>query len=172
MSNPYVTADHNVEGRPASFDAKLMKYRPGLLVLAAKHTKTREERDDLVTDTMIYCMRNWQSFREEGGFYNWLYWSLRGLVSNKKGAVKARVTLVQDSDGVFAATRGIAPSQLDYVELCQTMRSMSARGGGVVIRRAMGDTLPEIGAAIGVTAERVRQIENKERGRLLKRRAA
>jgi RNA polymerase sigma factor (sigma-70 family) len=164
--------NHNVEGRPASFDAKLMKYQPGLLKLAGKFTTTSEERHDLVTDTIIYCLRNWQSFREDGGFWNWLYWSMRGVVGNKKEGVKARITLVQDSDGVFAATRGIAPSQLDYVELCQTMRSMSARGGGVVVRRAMGDTLPEIGAAIGVTAERVRQIENKERGRLLKRRAA
>lgn len=158
--------NHNVECRPASFDAKLMQYRPGLLKLAGKFTKTREERNDLVTDTIIYCLRNWQSFREDGGFWNWLYWSMRGVVGNKKEGVKARITLVQDSDGVFAATRGIAPSQLDYVELCQTLRKMNTRAGGVVMRRAMGDTLPEIGSDIGVTAERVRQIEEKERNRL------
>lgn len=163
--------DH-AQTRPASFDAKLMKYRPGLLVLAAKFTTTSEERHDLVTDTIIYCLRNWQSFREDGGFWSWLYWSMRGVVSNKKDAVKARITLVQDSDGVLAARRGVAPTQLDYVDLCQTLRKMNTRAGGVVMRRAMGDTLPEIGSDIGVTAERVRQIEEKERKRLMRGRAA
>jgi RNA polymerase sigma factor (sigma-70 family) len=164
--------NHNVEGRPPAFDAKLMKYRPGLLKLAGKFTTTSEERHDLVTDTIIYCLRNWQSFREDGGFWNWLYWSMRGVVGNKKEGVKARVALVQDSDGVLAGRRGVAPSQIEYVELCQTLRKMNTRAGGVVMRRAMGDTLPEIGAAIGVTPQRVCQIENEERGRLLKRRAA
>lgn len=158
--------------RPASFDARIMEYQPGLRKLASKFTATREERDDLVTDTIIYCLRNWQSFREDGGFWNWLYWSMRGVVSNKRDAVKARITLVQDSDGVFASRRGTAPSQLEYVELCQTLKRLNTRAGGVVVRRAMGETLPEIGADIGVTAERVRQIEEKERKRLVRGRAA
>jgi RNA polymerase sigma factor (sigma-70 family) len=162
----------NVAERPATFDARLMQYRPGLIKLAGKFTTTREERNDLVTDTIIHCLKNWRSFREDGGFWNWLYWSMRGVVGNKREGIKARIQLVQDTDGVFAATRGTAPSQLDYVELSQTLSKMTGRGGKIVVRRAMGETLPVIAADLGITAERVRQLECREMKRLKCVRAA
>ncbi|MDO3431158.1 sigma-70 family RNA polymerase sigma factor [Rhizobium sp. CBN3] len=163
------------DNRPAEFDARVMQYKQGLEVLARKLTKTKEEREDLVTDTIIYCLSHWRSFRPEGGFYNWLYWSMRGVLSLRRDAARRQLSIVEDPEGRLMALRGTAPAQLDRVQLTQTLAAMSERGGGVVIRRAMGETLPVIAADLGVTAERVRQIEAKELAELrwkLKREAA
>ncbi|MBB5664772.1 RNA polymerase sigma factor (sigma-70 family) [Rhizobium leguminosarum] len=162
MSNQYTAANDNPEGRPPEFDARIMQYKRGLEALARKLTRNAEEREDLVTDTIIYCLRNWRGYREDGGFYNWMYWSMRGVLSLRRDATRRRLAIVDDPEGRLMAMRGTLPTQMDHVELTQTLAAMSERGGDVVIRRAMGETLPVIAADLGVTAERVRQIEEKE----------
>ena len=60
------------------------------------------------------------------------------------------------------------PRQEDYAELSHTLARLTGRSGEVLTRRAMGETLEEIGNDLGVTRERVRQIENAARAKLLK----
>jgi RNA polymerase sigma factor (sigma-70 family) len=168
------TANDNAPAkRPASFDAHVTAYLPGLNRLARRYTKTAEQRQDLVTDTVMYALEKWQNFRGDpadarSGFFAWLTWQMRGVVKN--GAVKAEIrkkhiTMVPLDATHVAAT----PATQDvHVDLSATLRDVSSMmNGDVLMRRAMGDTLQEIAADRGVTRERVRQIEVAARARLV-----
>lgn len=154
--------------RPPEFDARVMAYRPGLFSLAGKLGLKGEERHDLVTDTIIEALERWQNYREDGGFWNWLYWTMRGKHTNARDKRQLPMTdkSIEDVSHLVRAE----PSQERYLELSQTLAKLSAgRKGHVLLRRAMGDTLQEISNDIGVNRERVRQIEEEERAVLLKR---
>jgi RNA polymerase sigma factor (sigma-70 family) len=145
-----------------------MAYYPGMRKLAAKYVP-RQYREDLVTDTIIYCLAHWQSFREDGGFWTWITWCMRGVVSNRAQAARARKGLVLVPEGNAYETASTPPAQDRYVELSDVLGKITGtRNGRVLLRRAMGDQMLEIANDIGVTKARVDQIEKRERKRLRK----
>lgn len=159
------------DNRPREFDARVMAYLPGLRSMAAKRVP-REYRQDLVTDTIIYALAHWKSFREDGGMWNWLEWSMRGIISNaatKAAFRKKQATFVPIEDHMYLS---MPANQLDYADLSKALDGMNGRGAKIVIRRAMGDSLAEIGQRMGLTSERVRQLESREMQRLKRVRAA
>lgn len=167
-ATPAVVANDN---RPTEFDARVMAYLPGLRALAAKKVP-KEYREDLVTDTIIYALAHWTNFREDGGMWNWLEWQTRGIIKNaasKAVARKRHAVFVPIEDHMQFSTPA---NQLDYADLSKALDGMTGRGGRIVVRRAMGDTLREIGNVMGLTNERVRQIEAREMKRLKLVRAA
>lgn len=164
-ANDNHTSENNLQERPADFDDRIMAYRPGLESLARKYRRDPEQRADLVTDTIIYCLEHWQNFREEGGLWKWLAWQMRGIVSNEADRKYIKV-VDADRQMEMASTQ---PTQHDYAELSAILGQLSGRGGHVVLRQAMGDTLTEIGAEMGVSCERARQLAANERARLAKR---
>lgn len=156
---------HANDNRPPEFDARVMAYMPGLRAFAGKRVP-REYRDDLVTDTIIYALAHWKNFREDGGMWNWLIWQMRGILKNEatKAAVRKKaVTFVPLDDRMSFS---VPARQLEHTALSMALDDMNTREGAVVLRRAMGYSLDEIATDFGVTGERVRQIEAKERGRL------
>lgn len=163
--------------RPAAFDAAVMAYLPGLKKLAARMVP-REYRDDLVTDTIMYVLERWRNFRGDytsarGGLWNWLQWNMRGVVSNQAVTAKSRKRrasfVPMDGHVYHLATPA---TQHASAEAREAIDRIDGRDGDVLLRRAMGFGLEEIGADIGVTRERVRQLEVKARARLKKRMAA
>ncbi|NZD50512.1 sigma-70 family RNA polymerase sigma factor [Rhizobium leguminosarum] len=157
--------------RPAAFDARVMAYVPGLRAFAAKRVP-REYREDLVTDTIMYALAHWTNFREDGGMWNWLEWSMRGILKNAatKAANRAKhLRCVPIEDHMYLSTPA---NQLAYADLSRALDSMTGRGGKIVVRRALGHSLREIADDMGLTSERVRQIESREMQRLKRVRAA
>lgn len=151
------------DNRPASFDDSIMAYRPGMSNLARKLGCRGEERNDLVTDTIVYCLENWQNFHgDTSKMWNWIYWQMRGVISNKRD--KRKLEVVDSQFHYDSATT--PPSQLDYAELSDTLRRMAGREGDVLMRRAMGFKLREVGKQMGISTERVRQIEEQARAGL------
>lgn len=150
--------------RPPEFDARVMQYLPGLRRLASKLGAKGEERDNLITDTIIEALDRWENYREDGGFWNWLYWTMRGKLTNSRD--KKRLSISDRPLEDYAHLMSTAPAQEHHVELTQTLARMTARRGNVLVRRAMGDTLQEIGSDIGVGREAVRQLEERERAML------
>ncbi|MBX4941143.1 sigma-70 family RNA polymerase sigma factor [Rhizobium binae] len=153
------------DNRPAEFDARVMAYVPGLRRLAGRRVP-REYRDDLVTDTIIYALAHWKNFREDGGMWNWLEWSMRGILKNaatKAANRKKNLKFVPLDENMDLVTPA---NQLDYADLSKALDGMTGRGGKIVVRRAMGDSLAEIGKNMGLTSERVRQLEAREMKRL------
>lgn len=152
--------------RPVDFDARVMAYLPGLRRLAAKYVP-RPYRDDLVTDTIMFALERWQNFREDGGMWNWLTWSMRGIATNaaKKAANdKKRVVFVPIEDHMNLS---VPAAQDGYAELSDALRHISThRHGSVLLRRAMGDGLKEIAVDRGTSVEWVRQMEVAARTQL------
>jgi RNA polymerase sigma factor (sigma-70 family) len=151
--------------RPAAFDARVMAYMPGLRNLSYKLEKNQEIRNDLVTDTIIEALDKWQNFREDGGMWNWLYWTMRGRICNQRKLKKLHIV---DSEFHYD-TAAVQATQDDHVELSQVLDMMATREGGILLRRAMGEKLREIGEDLGISRERTRQIEEEARAMVVKR---
>lgn len=154
----------NTVTRPKEFDDRVMQYLPGLRGLANKLGLRGEEADDLVTETVIEVLERWQNYREGGGFWNWLYWTMRGRHTNARD--KKKLPMSQRPIDDYEYSLSTLPSQEGYAELSCTLSRLTGRNGSVLVHRAMGDTLDEVGAIIGVNRERVRQIEMAEREKL------
>ncbi|KEA07509.1 sigma-70 family RNA polymerase sigma factor [Rhizobium rhizogenes] len=155
------------DNRPADFDARLMSYYPHLKRLAFKLTNNKSEQDDLFQDTVVYILSHWTSFRPEGGFYNWITLCMRHVAQNGRRKQELRSRCMPMSHDENALLRcSVQPSQLESMELSSILADMGGRGGGALLHRAMGHTLDEVGAQLGVGRERARQITERERLRL------
>lgn len=153
--------------RPATFDATVMAYMPGLKNLARRLVANREAQTDLVTDTVISALHRWQSFRDEGNIWTWLSLVMRSCARENRDKVRRRIQFSDDKIAYEGARTN--PSQHVYAEVSSVLDLIDGRDRTVLMRRAMGYELEEIGDVLGVTAERVRQIETKARVKLTKR---
>lgn len=155
------------DNRPAEFDKRLMEYVPAMKVIASRMGFSGEARDDLVTDTIMHCLKNWQTYREGGGFYTYLKWTMRGVAARRRRADMKERQYVPDPDGVFAASMPAPAAQEDHVELAQVVAMLGSPAGAVLLRRAMGGvSLRQIGQERGVSPQMAQLIESSERARL------
>lgn len=153
-------------GRPQAFDDRLVSYLPGLRALASRLGFRGEEGTDLVSDTMMTALHRWGSFREDGGFWNWLSLTMRACAQERRKAARRAIQTVDDADGRYASRMAMSAPQERQIEAFETIRAMSGRDGEALARLAMGDTLEEIGQSYGVGRERIRQLCERERSRL------
>lgn len=161
--------------RPAEFDARVMQYLPGLKKLARKFTRSTEDRDDLVTDTVLFALRNWQSFREDGGFWLWLSWNMRGIASERTRKSQSpkhcgKHVPFDPDDPILQARLSTAPVQDVGLHLEQAVRLVAdIRHGDVLLRVANGETLASIAAERGLSKQRLSQMLAAARDELEKR---
>ncbi|MCD1264035.1 hypothetical protein B5M44_04300 [Shinella sumterensis] len=154
-------ATHANDNRPAEFDAALERYMPMVRALAVRYLPTGQ-REDVIQDVMLRALSCWRNFHGEytpnGGFPSWLRWQLRAVISAHK--TKKRVTIVygDKADRAFR-TASLAETQERSIAALDVLNRMTGRDGAVLLRRGMGFKLSDIGAEIGVSRERVRQIE-------------
>lgn len=144
--------------RPACFDALLTEHMPFVRYLAKDH-------EDIVQNIALAAMEKWQHYSGGYKFSTWL-----GLVA-RAVADDARVKrTAKKRTAVAMVTPSSTPaSQHDCAELAETLRRLSGtRDSDVLIRHAMGEDLAEIGADYGIGKERVRQLCERERLRLVK----
>jgi RNA polymerase sigma factor (sigma-70 family) len=153
-------------GRPAAFDARVLAYLPGLSRQAVKLGYRGEEGKDLVTDTIILALHRWGSFREDGGMWNWLVFTMRSLSRDRRRQAKATILIADDPDGKMAARVSAAPAQEDYASLCGVLNKLAGRERDMVLRRAAGEMLEEIANDHGISKQRVQQLIDRARDRL------
>lgn len=159
--------------RPKDFDSRLMAYLPALRKLSVRLANPGE-REDLVQDTLAYLLTNWTNFRntddETGqptykGFYTWVTLNMRSIAQAKRksAATKAKHFIDRAADGITK------PQQEDIVYAGQVCRRLSrTREGRMLVRVGGGETLKEIGSKRGIGVERVRQLTERARTRLVK----
>lgn len=156
--------------RPPEFDAILMRYLPALKKLAAKMTRfDRQEREDLINDTIVACLGNWQKYREDGGFYSWMVFMLRDRVRARRQAW-VKHTFVDDIAGVPEWRFAMPAPQEHAVEVGQVMAEIDRLGPttATVFRMlGAGFTGVEIAAEIGVSPQAVANRIGRHRPRLV-----
>lgn len=157
------------DNRPIWYDQKLAAYQPYIRRLVNR--AVRVNRDDVVQDVYVEAMNKWHLYRDEYRFGTWIGLMVRNVISDKlqKSTRKKRIATIVSLDREGVLNISTDPVQHDYVELSQVLRRLSGtRDSDVLMRIAMGDELGEIGADYGISRERVRQLGERERGRLVR----
>lgn len=167
--------------RPASFDAAVIQWLPFLRKMAYRLERNRQDREDLVNETVATALKRWENYNASFALPGWLAFQMRSVVNDARR--RKRVATVSystarerefDDDGNGGSMRTlldrhvVPPSQDDIVCARQVVDALSGRDGDVVLRHAMGDTLEEIGQQYGITRERVRQIETRGRAAVMR----
>lgn len=142
--------------RPAEFDANVMAYLPGLKNLSRRYCRDRDERNDLVTDTIAHCLQNWEKYRDEGGLWAWMAWGMRGIASNKRD--KRTIEIVDDPTGYFMETASIDPCQETCADVSIALRRAVTPSAIAAIRSVMGYQLREMADERGVSRQRIDQM--------------
>jgi len=153
------------------FNKRLVDWLPFLRKIARRMERRAQDREDLVNETVAVSVARRRTFNPSGSFPAWLAFQMRERVKHmrRQRSVSA-ISYSSDGDGGAQSTVidrvGEPPRQDNIVELSQALERMEGRGKTVLLRRAMGDELHDIGDEWGITRERVRQIEARAREKL------
>lgn len=160
--------------RPAAFDRRLQQYMPALRS-AARKLAPEDRREDVVQDACTYVLTNWQRFRGDpeaprSGFYRWLMFVLRDVARSDNRVRQRRERIaptIDDATGELAARASVPASQEDHVYAGEIVRKASkTRGGRILLRMAVGDTLKTIGRRRGIHPEYARLLGVRARREL------
>lgn len=152
--------------RTAAFDSAVMAYVPALKKLARKLDKT--DYEELLQDTLTYVFAKWQNFRADpaqprSGMYSWLTLTMRSIAQAKRQLVRPKHVEIANWD------KPVAARQEETVFAGEVLsRLAQTREGRMLVRFAKGEKLREIGKRRGIGAERVRQLIEKARDRLVR----
>lgn len=152
--------------RPAEFDARILAHLPMLKRMADKFCHPND-REEIVQEAVTLALEKWQDFRPEGSFYMWLGWKLRQAADRRTTVHKKRKLTAYDPEGRILNSLPVAARQEDIAFASEVVRELSGtRDGKILIRRAMGEELKQIGIEQGIGKERVRQLSERARERL------
>lgn len=155
--------------RPDGFDAALTEYMPSL----RKQAKfiAGENGEDLLQDAVVSMLHLADKCRMST-FRTWAQLVLRRTAGNYKRSARA---MKRSVSAAMASNVNVPvpPNQEEFVDVGNALAALGKiKHGEIVVRRAMGDRLAEIGAARGTHKEAVRQLESKARAKLVKALAA
>lgn len=152
--------------RPTAFDARLVAHIPMLERLADRHCHPNE-REEVVQTTLTAALDGWQSFREDGSFYKWLYWRFRDVCSRLRDRRKRNLVVV-DSDLADRTMMSARPQQEDIVFASEVLQRLSrSRGGRMLAWVGTGETMAEVSARRGgLSHQRVQELVSKARRKI------
>lgn len=168
MAPPLRAANTN---RPAEYDRQVIAYTPYVRRMAywwcSRHPANGDPAD-FVQDVMTEAFHRYPLYNTQFTFGVWMRFICRVIMDRRKKksmTYEARARHVPD-DGAMAI--GVPANQQECAELSQVLARLTGRGGEIIVRCAMGDELGEIGADLGISKERVRQLKNVARSGLVK----
>lgn len=151
--------------RPSDFDSRVLAHIPMLERMAARFCHPNE-REEVVQETIARVLEKWEQFREDGSFYKWLQFRFRDVCDMRK---TRKIKMVDDPEGLILASMSTQPQQENIVYAKQVVRRLSrTREGRMLVRIGGGEKLKDIAAKRGIGKERVRQLTEKARARLVK----
>lgn len=165
-----MTTTQNDTTRPPGFDEALAAYYPSLRKQAYYMAREIDAAEELLQETVSAMMRRASSCRVET-FRTWAQWVLKSTKAQiKKGERRfmragKTVSISVFDDGNKSLENSCQqlrtlPNQHHAAELSEVMRMLpEIRDGDILLRRAQGEHLLDIGADLSVTRERVRQRE-------------
>lgn len=168
MAPPLRAANTN---RPTEYDRQVIAYTPYVRRMAYKWCSRHPANGDpadFVQDVMTEAFHRYPLYDAKYTFGVWMRFICRVIMDRRKKksmTYEARARRVPD-DGAMAI--GVPANQQECAELSQVLARLTGRGGEIIVRCAMGDELGEIGADMGISKERVRQLKNVARSGLVK----
>lgn len=154
------------DNRPAEFDRQLAAAYPRLLKRATFYTRSP---NDLANETMLQACRHWAAFRQTPGnpyygFATWLQFLMRSVAGGWKRKRDRRIVTMPME---YAPDRITQPPQEASYDLNVTLAILNGRDRDVLLRKAFGETGPEIAVVLGISRQRVSQIEAAARAKLM-----
>jgi len=150
-----------VTTRPASFDALLVRYLPGLKLAAARMTRLDTlYREDLLNDTVARCLLNWEKYRTDAGFYGWAIFIMRECARERRKNSAKHAAASASLDTVHEWQVAVPPTQEHAVDIAKVMAhvdTMKPRRAIAIRMRAAGFTDGDIAATLGVTRAAVNE---------------
>lgn len=175
------------DNRPTGFDAALVAYLPMLRRKARIITRDRQKADDLLQESMIAMLRRAGTCRMET-FRTWAQLVMESVASGMRkherrqmrNAPEVSIDAMVGDDVAPLENRcaqlRVQPEQFVRADLAEVVdRLQRIPNGNIVLRRAAGELLSDIGDENGTSKENVRQKEERARAVLvahLQRRAA
>jgi len=156
--------------RPPGFDAALVAYLPTLRRQATFMAGNRADGEELLQEAVDTMLRRAGGCRMET-FKTWAQIRLRGTASALKVARRAQKRRMPSMTSKERATLDTyaQPSQEEAFDLQRAVTALGGiRNGDIVLRRAMGVLLEEIGEETGTSRENIRQKEERARRNLVK----
>lgn len=158
----------NDNKRDPEFDRKLLAYEPALRRMAMKIAKHADAAEELFQQAMLLILRRHMNC-QVATFWTWASLTMKNAAQEhaksqsrlKRKADVCSLSAFEEMPGSTAATQESA------AELSRVLSVLSGRGGKMVLRLAHGETLEDIGRDYGIGKERVRQIADKERARVV-----
>lgn len=168
MTPTHHTPANDNAARPEWYDRAVTDHLPFLNKIASRYVE-RDQREDLVNDSVVLALRKWPVYDRKYKFATWLAVVMRTVNGERKR--KARTAM---RTGHAVSLEYVDPvvsgGQEQCVDLASALEAVPAdREGDMLLRRCMGDTLVEIGADYGLTRERVRQLSESGRRRTVVR---
>ena len=141
----------NDNHRPEGFDAAIVAYLPGLRALARRRYP-HHEAEDLAHSTVAWALAHASKLRADTGPYRWL----AGVMANQAAATHLPSLAADISKPAHQPS--IGPSQEFATDVSLLATRLPSHRARIVFGAAMGETLGEMSAVIGVSGERIRQI--------------
>lgn len=141
--------------RAAGFDADLLADLPELTRAAHAMTRSPQDVDDLVQETVVKAMRFADRF-DGPDIHGWLFTVMWNVYRSQR---RRAWRTVEDPDGTRAMRNEIEPSQIRHIELRETLAAIETLPSAfrdVMRLVAAGMDQQEIAEALGVPHATVR----------------
>jgi RNA polymerase sigma-70 factor, ECF subfamily len=152
--------------RPPTFKEAMLAALPSLRAFAMSLTGRPDRADDLVQETVMKAWAKQSSFQMGTNMNAWLFTILRNLFYSQ---MRKRGREVQDTDGYFTASLGVAPSQDGIMDLADFRRALNLlppdQREAILLIGASGFSYEEAanicGCAVGTVKSRVNRARNR-----------
>lgn len=154
------------DGQEPSFKHAMLAALPSLRAFAMSLTGRPDRADDLVQETVMKAWAKQSSFQLGTNMNAWLFTILRNLFYSQ---MRKRGREVQDSEGTFTASLGVAPAQDGVLDLADFRRALDTlpadQREALLLIGASGFSYEEAaeicGCAVGTVKSRVNRARNR-----------
>lgn len=148
--------------RPKEFDDRLLAYLPAIKKMVNRYDFTYEEKEDLISETFTSCLEGWEKYREDGGFYRWIWWMVRYNVKLATDR-KKRDSRIGEVDLVGH----LECNQEHFCNIISLENVLSERELDILIKRAIGYGIVELSSFFSIGKSQISVIEHSARKKLI-----
>lgn len=148
---------------PPLTDSEVRKLLPLLHKIAAHLEPNVQDREDLIQDTLENAIRNWPSYNANKKLSGWLSWRMRNVLSSRRKRAGIDTTEMTGRESCPAGQDSATDARIALAQL------QDNRDDIILVRAATGENEKEIGAAFGISHQRVSQLMHRARDNFGKR---